>query len=244
MELALKVRPREWDAPRRSSTSFGEARDEYFATMDPMGNRVSANSLMLLMDQPGFQQSWCYSAPLINQQNQHDNDPEGLNISLTDHERNYAGYGRIAANFPSQTIPIFDLQPHSNLEYRPALAYRWDVGCAISSSLRQTPGADLSLNAGEAGSRYPVKEQSFQQALLPEPQPKSNAELDSILIPYGGTYSKSFSDFEQVLTTGAPLVTQRIRDPRSKSQSKPGRCVRCWALRKPVFLSFDISIDD
>jgi hypothetical protein len=88
------------------------------------------------------------------------------------------------------------------------LIRHWDARHAASSTFGQSPGADLPLSA----------------------------EVNSILIPYGDTNYESFSGFEQALTAGAALATQRLGEPHSNPRQNSGRCVRCWALRQPVFL--------
>jgi hypothetical protein len=176
------------------------------------------------MGQPGFQQACGCSAPLYDQQNhlvtQHGDDPEGSSLALTDwcaYDWNHVGYNQIATNVPCQAVPLS--------------AY------TASSSFGQSPGADLPLSAVDAECQFPANDQSFQQQnLLAWPQPKSTAEPNSILFPYGDTNYEPFLGFEQSLTAGAALTTQRLREPHSSPRQKLGRCIRCWALRKPVFL--------
>jgi hypothetical protein len=145
---------------------------------------------------------------------QHGNDPDGLSLTLTDwsdHDWTYVGCSQIATNVPSQAVPLFNPQPHSNPEPHSGLILHWD---AASSTFGQSSGADLPLSAVDA----------------------STAEVNSILIPYNDTNYESFSGFEQALTAGAALTTQRLGEPHSNPRQNSGRCVRCWALRKPVFL--------
>jgi len=195
------------------------------------------------MDQPGSQQAWGCLAPLSNQQNhlvpQHGDDPEDLSLTLTDgcdYQWNDVGCSQIATNVPSQAVPLFNPQPHSNPEPHSGLIRRWYARYPASSSFGQSPDADLPLSAVDAECQFPVNDQSFQQNLLSWPQPKSVAELNSIPNPYGDTNHESLSGFDQALTAGDPLATQRLGEPHSNTRQKSGRCVRCWALRKPVIL--------
>jgi len=103
------------------------------------------------------------------------------------------------ARLPPVPVPLFNPRPHSNPGPHPEP--HWHRGYAASSSFRQSSGADPPLSALDA---------EFQQSLLPWPQPKSNAELNSNLISYGDTNYGSFSGFEQALTAGAALATQRL----------------------------------
>ena len=167
-------------------------------------NKVAANNLVQTMDHPGITH-WC------------------------NYEWNYVECSQSTTNVPSKAVPLLSPQSHSNPEPHSGLIRHWYAGDAASSSFGQSPDADLPLRAVDAERQSPVNDQSFKQNLLPWPQPKSNAELNSILIPYGGTNYEA-------LTTGAALATQRLGEPHSKPRQKSGRCVRCWALRKPVIL--------
>lgn len=184
------------------------------------------------MDQPGFQQAWGYSMPPSDQQGhlvaQHGDDPEGLSFPLPkwcEYDWNYMGCSPSATNVSSQTVPLVNPHPHSNPEPHSGLIRHWHAGYAASSSFGQSPGADLPLSADDVKRQFPANDQSFQQNLLPWSQPESTTELNFILTAYADTNYELFSGCEQALTAGAALGTQK---------SKP--CVRCWALRKPVFL--------
>lgn len=192
------------------------------------------------MDQPAFQQAWGCSVPLFDQQNhlvaQHDDDPEDLSLTPTDwcdSKWNYMGCSQSAPNVPNLAVPVFNPQPYSNSELHSGLARHLCPGYAASSSFGQPPDADLPLSAVDAQCQFPANDHSFQQNLLPWPQPKSTAELNSIPIR---TNYESSSGFEQALTAGDALATQRLGEPHSNPRQQSGRCVRCWALRKPVIL--------
>ena len=178
------------------------------------------------MQKMDSQQAWGCTTPLSDQHRlvaQHSDDPEGSSPILTDwcnYERNYVGCSQIATNVPSQAVPLFNPQPHSNPEPQSGLIRHWYAGYA-------------ALSAVDTECQVPANDQSFQQNLLPWPQPKSTAELNSIPIPYSDT---NYESFEQALTAGDNLATQRLGEPYSNPRQKSRRCVRCWALRKPVIL--------
>ncbi len=216
------------------------------------------------MDQPAFQQAWNYSVPQSDQQHhlmaQYDNDPEDLSLTFADwcdYGWNYMGCSQIATNVPNQAVPPFNPQPDSNPEPQSGLVRHWCAGYAASSSSGQSPDADLPLSAVDAQCQFPANDHSSQQNILPWPQPEPTAELNSIPIPYGDTNYESSLGFEQALTAGDALTTQRLGEPhfnprqklwknQMKIQKKKtkerqkysdfGRCTRCWALCKPVIL--------
>lgn len=179
------------------------------------------------MDHPGIQQAWGCSAPLFQQQNhlvaQHGDDPENSGPPLTDrydYEWNYVECSQDVTNAPSQAVPLFNPQPYSNPAPHSGLIRHWYAGHAASSSFGHSLDADLSMRAVDAEGQSPAKDQSFQQSLLPWPQPVPTAELNSTLIPYGDTNYKSISGFEQALTAGAALATKRLEVPHSKPRKK------------------------
>ena len=195
------------------------------------------------MDQPAFQQAWGCSVPLFDQQNHlvalRGDDPEDSSLTLTDwcdYEWNDIGCSQIAINVPNQTVPLFNSQPRSNPEPHSGLVRYWYTGCAASSSFGRSPNADLPLSAVDTECQFPAYAQSFQQNLWPWPQLELTAELNSIPIPYGNTKYESPSGFDQALTAGDALATERLGEPRSNPRKESLRCVKCWALRKPVSL--------
>lgn len=103
---------------------------------------------------------------------------------------------------------------------------------------RSMPLSDQQNHLGAQPGNYhsPANDQSFQQTLLPWPQPKLAAELNSVLIPCSNTSYGSTLRFDKALTAGAALATQRLEEPHSNPRQNSGRCVRCWAQRKPVIL--------
>ena len=195
------------------------------------------------MDQPAFQQAWGYSVPLSDQQNhlvaQHDDDPEDLSLisaDWCDYEWNYMGCSQIAPNVPNQAVPLFNPQLYSNPENHSDLAGYWCAGYAASSNFGQSPDADLPLSAVDAQCQFPANDHGFQQNLLPWPQPKSTAEPNPIPIRRGDANYESSSGFEQALTASDALATQHLGEPQSYPRKNSGRCVRCWAISKPVIL--------
>lgn len=195
------------------------------------------------MDQLGFQQTRGWSAPLSDQQNhlvaQPGDGPEDLSLTPTgwcNSEWNSVGCSQNAIDAPSQAVPLFTPQPHSNSKPHPGLIRHWYEGYAASSSFRWSPDADLPLSAVDVERQTPANDRSSQQTLLLCPYPKKTAELNSILIPYGDTHYESTSSLEQALTAGPALATQRFGEPHSNPRQNSGRCVRCWALRKAVIL--------
>ena len=214
------------------SATFSRTPRSCMGTNKTSSHKVAAKHLVQKMDHPDF---LGYSAPLFDQQNhviaQHGDDSEDLGPPLTDwcdYEWNYVKCSQIATNIPSQAF--------SNPEPHPSLIRPWYRGYAASSSFGKAPDADLPLRAVDAECQSSANDQSFQQNLLPWPQPKSTAELNSIPIPYGDSNYESLSGFEQARTAGAAIATQRLGEPHSNIRQSSGRCVRCWALKKPVIL--------
>ena len=206
-------------------------------------NKVVANKPVQTMNQAGFQQAGSYSAPLPDQQTylgaQHSDDLEDSSLTLTDrcdYEWNSMGCSQIATNVPGQAIPLFNPQPHSSPEPHSGLIRHGYAGYTESSMLGRSPDAHLPLRAADAECQFPANDQSFQQNLLPWPQPKAAAKLNSIPNPYGDTSYESLLGFEQMLTAGDALATQCPGEPYTKPRPKSSRCTRCWALRKPVNL--------
>lgn len=175
--------------------------------------------------------------PLSDQQNQHNDDPKDLSFTPTDSRDymwNYVGCSQIVPNVPNQTVPLFNPQLYSNPEPHSGLFRHWCAEYAASSSFGQSPDVDRPVSAVDAQCQFPINDHSFQQTLLPWPQPKSTAELNPIPVPYGDTNYQSSSSLEQALTAGDALATQRLGESHSNPQKTSRRCVKCWALRKPV----------
>lgn len=95
------------------------------------------------------------------------------------------------------------------------------------------PASELPLNATDAG-HFSVNVQSFQQNLFP--QSRLTDTPNSCLIPYHTTNHTSLSAFKQPLTACPALVTQSLGKLHSSPRVESRRCVKCWALRKQVFL--------
>ena len=191
------------------------------------------------MDWPCSQQAWGNPQSLPDLQShlvaQNSDDLKGGSDTFAnwyDNIQNYTGCSLIPTNLPSQTVPLFNPQPHFSPEPHTGLIHYCHAGYAASSSFGQSPGVELPLSAEY---QFSANEQSFQQTFLPLSQPESTAELNLILIPYGDATYDSFSGFEHALTADAALATQRIGEPYFHPRSI-GQCVRCWADRKPVSL--------
>ena len=173
------------------------------------------------MDQSAVQQGWKRSENFLFDQQGGDQEDSNLPLGdLSDFEWNNVGHSQIATNPTGQAEAIIRLR-HSQI---------------VFPGLEQSSSADLPLNLIDTESQFPAHNesallasklplnaidtdqfsadvQSFQQTLFPRPQ--SNDTLNSSLIPCNPTDYAAFSTFKQPLT---------------------GRCVRCWALRKKVFL--------
>ena len=177
------------------------------------------------MDQLGSQQAWGYPALTLDQQN---NLGVEYNRGLeSNHERNKTRYGQYIANLAAQdTHP----QPHSNPESFSSLTLHYYSEYAATSSFRHALVIDLASNASNAGLQFPANGRRFEQDSLLWPQPDPITEPDSNLIPYGEMDHESSSTFGQAFTTGTVSAAQRLGQSRSR------RCVRCWTLKKPVFL--------
>jgi len=78
-----------------------------------------------------------------------------------------------------------------------------------------------------------INEQSFHQDLVHWPQAEPTAEPNSIL---ASSDYKPFPSLKQALTSRGALATPRPGDRHYNPRKSSRRCVRCWALRKPVFL--------
>ena len=195
-------------------------------------DKVAANNLVLTMDQPAFQQAWGYTAPLSDQQNvvaQYGDDSEDL--SRAPAEWNDMGCSQIATDVPHQAVPLLNPQPYSNPEPQSGLARHCYAEYAASSSIVQ-PDAELPRSAVDAECQFPTNDQSFQQNLLLWPITKPS----SIPTPYSDTNYETLSGFKQALTASDARATQRLGEPPSYPRQKSGRCVKCWALGKPVIL--------
>lgn len=144
------------------------------------------------MDQPSFQQGFQqgrYPAPLLF--DQHGDDQEALNLTfrgLCDFDWNNMGHGQIASNVTGQAVAV-----------------------GLNHSQAVFLGFESPLRAADAICQFPVNVQSFQQNLLPWPQPQSNTELNSCL---DSNYA-SFSAFEQALTAGPAPATQSLGELHS-----------------------------
>lgn len=191
------------------------------------------------MDWPCSQQAWGNPQSLLDLQShlvaQNSDDLEGVSDTLADLYDNIQDYTGCSLIVPSQTVPLSNPQPHSSPEPHTGLIQYCHAGYTASSSFRQFPGVGLPLSAVAAEYQFPANEQNFQQNFLPRPHPASTAELNSSLIPYGDAIYDSFPGFENALTADAALATQRIGEPYSYTRPI-GRCVGCWAHRKPVSL--------
>jgi hypothetical protein len=153
--------------------------------------------------------------------------PDFLRTSdLREDDGSYLGCSQITASVPSWVIPPSSFDDSSAAELplsavgagvqfpvEPYTGSDW-FRSAASSSFGCPPAIDLFTSAVDAGFQNPASNQSLQQHFLPWPQPIPTTELQSSLIPFSGY--ESLSNFEQA--------------PRQRSR----RCVRCWALRKPV----------
>lgn len=142
---------------------------------------------------------------------QHGDDPEGLSRSLT----SWSDYdwkercSQIGANVPSQAVPLYNPQPHSAF-----------------TSFVQSPDINLSLSVVDAECQFPANN---QRNLLSWSDFGSTVQPSSVLVPYSNINHESF-------TAHAALPKNRLGKPHSNSRQESGRCIKCWTLRKPVFL--------
>ena len=181
------------------------------------------------MDQASFQQACGRSVPFFSQQSdlvaQHDDDQEVLTLAFVD------GHRQIATHVPIHAVPPFDRQLHSTLERQSGLVHDPTAGYAASSSFEPPPCADLAPPY-----HFPAIEQAFHPELPLWPQLYPVAGLNPDLVPSGDTNYDSFPGCETAFTTLGSLASQRPTDSHLNPRKNSRRCVRCWALRKPVYL--------
>lgn len=195
------------------------------------------------MDQPGSQQACGNLESLPNSPNylvgQRSDELEAALSETTpkwsDNVGSYVGYNQISSDVPSQAVPLFNPRSYFSPKPHPDPVYHWHPNFAASPSFGQHPGAVLPLSAIDAEYQSPANEQELQQNVLLLPQSEPTAKLNSNLIPYADATHELISGFEHTLTSGAAPATQRLGESHSFPQ-RAGRCVRCWALRKKVFL--------
>ena len=214
------------------------------------------------MDQSAIQQGWKRSEYFLFDQQGGDQEDFNLPLGgLSDFEWNNVGHGQIATHPTSQAVAIGLKHPQVvfpgleqsssadlplnlvDTEYQfpahnksaqpnplpPPLSQSYQEPCFSLArhgyAYAALPASELPLNATDTG-KFSANVQHFQQDLFPRPQ--LNDTLNSSLIPYNPTDYAAFSTFKQ------PLAACPCSFPQS--QVKSGRCVRCWALRKQVFL--------
>lgn len=143
---------------------------------------------------------------------QHGDDPEGLSRFLT----SWSDYdwkercSQIGASVPSQAVPLYNLQPQSAF-----------------TSFVQSPDVNLlSLSVVDAECQFPANN---QQNLLSWSDFGSTVQPSSVLVPYSNINHKSF-------TAHATLPKNGFRKPYSNSRQESGQCIKCWTVRKLVFL--------
>ena len=189
------------------------------------------------MDQADFQQTHSVPVPLFGEINdsigQNGDDQQGLYLTST----GPCGYDwdvgciHIPTNVTGQNLPL-NPAPHAG-----SIPQWYSNRAALLNSGRSVCD-DTSLNAAER--QFPVNGQSYVHNLLLKPQ-TATTEIQS------GSYSdvncQSLSGYQHAQIADAALTTRRLEEPIPPTQQRSPRCVRCWALRKPVSLLIQMYVD-
>ena len=155
----------------------------------------------------------------------------GVRLTRSDYDSNNMGCSQIATN-SNQAVPLRNPQPHSIQESRFGLVSH----CQAEHTTYTAPSSfGQPSEVNNTLCQFPAIDQISQQDLLPSPQSGLTTTLNYPLV-YSDTSDSSSSDFKQSLTDTGTLNAQGLEKPKPYPRQQTGRCIRCWALRKAVFL--------